>query len=323
MSAFEMEYTLLHADTLEPVFAGMDAAASLLHAKFEDYLYTVENKCHKAGLDLEALKIEHGPGQFELVMEPKHGVRTADNAIMLKQAVKEISTCMGFQATFMSLPAEKLSNNGFHLNVSLWKKEGGKSTNAFYDANDPELISDTFRHFLAGLTKHAKALCALSSPTFNCYRRLHQLFTPHKVNWDFEQRNVTFRVKTNTEVSTYLENRLPSSACNPYLVTAATLAAGIDGMVNKLPLPKRCTDEVNEESFKRKVIESEMDEYLPFSLQEALNEFKNDEDLKLALGGDFVKRFVALKEKGDLSAFKDLGDKERWEKEKELYFEYV
>ena len=116
---------------------------------------------------------------------------------------------------------------------------------------------------------HSNALTALTSPTVNCYRRLHTPWAPDLIDWALDDRSVSIRVKSNgTPRGTYMENRTPSSASNPYLVLAGTIAAGLDGVERQLPLPEERSKELGP---------------LPQSLQEGLEALMKDEVLTLSL----------------------------------------
>ena len=109
-----------------------------------------------------------------------------------------------------------------HFNHSLWTTDG---QNAFSDPRGDQRLSDTARQWISGLVKHAGALTALCSPTVNCFRRLRSLKT-RKASWGIDDRSVIFRVKNLSHDATYVENRIASAPCNPYLALAATVAAG-------------------------------------------------------------------------------------------------
>ena len=115
------------------------------------------------------------------------------------------------------------SSSGLHYNHSLWTLDG---KTALFDPSASDQLSDIARYWIGGLIKHSAALTALCSPTVNCYRRLHGPRLPDKANWGLEDRNASFRVKNYSEQGTYFENRIPGGSCNPYLVLAATVAAG-------------------------------------------------------------------------------------------------
>ena len=255
-SAFEMEFILLGKDTKEALFDGtIQYQTTLRMSVFEDFLYEVEHMAAQAGVGIETIEVEGAPGQFEFAMEPKPGIISADQAFLVKQAVKEIALKHGYCATFMTKPMLHFNANGLHYNFSLQDKDGHY---VFYNADKPDKLSDTAKHWIAGLLKHANGLSALFSPTINCYRRYHTPWAPDTINWGIDDRYTILRVKTHTPKRTYMENRLPGGSANPYLVLAATIAAGLDGVINKLECPPATpADQVKEK--------------VPYTLQEALD----------------------------------------------------
>ena len=319
-SAFEIEFSLFQPDPLKPVFNSKSASSLSILASFQKYLCTVEKHLEKSGFDVSSIKVEHGEGQFELVLEPELGVKTADKVSVVKEAIREMSALMGYKATFMSSPSVNCSPNGFHLNLSLWQNgpEGGLR-NSFFDASQPDHLSTTCRHFLAGLLKHSKALTAFCCPTVNCYRRLHSYTTPYKINWGYDDRLTSYRIKNTGMHHTYIENRLPSASCNPYLATAATLAAGIDGIVKRLPL-QAAEGEVSKEEC---VSRTKHDDSVPFTLKESLLELEENEVMKKNLGEELVRWFVRLKKVTELDRIKALKDDEKFNEERKLYFDFI
>ena len=247
---------------------------------------------------------------FELVGRPTDGIRSADDAFTLKEGVKEFFQQRDMQATFMTKPFRKSSSSGLHFNHSLWSIDGDE--NAFYDGGLDDNLSAVAGYWLAGLTTHAPALAALCSPTVNCYRRLHQPWAPHTANWGIDDRNVACRVKNDGNSGTYVENRIPTSASNPYLVLAATVAAGVDGIVNKLECPPQ--RDVNATT-------------LPGTLEEALHSLKTDKAMVELLGSEFVDWFVKIKMETEVKILGDvkfnIEEEEDMQLEKELYFTYL
>ena len=216
----------------------------------------------------------------------------------------------------MTYCKEGYSRGAFHLNLSLWQTTpNGKEGNVFYDSKDPKRMSETCKQFLSGLIKHSKALTAIFCPTVNCYRRLENFLNPTFIDWNFDDRLVSYRVKTGKSTC-YLENRIPSSCCNPYLTTAATIVAGLDGIKNKLQLcPPNQThpSKYIEKEFKDKQCD------LPSSLEEALCELEKCEVLREGLGGELVDWFVKMKRCADLEAFKNVKEEIRLQVERTLY----
>ena len=307
MSAFELEYCLLDAETHEAVIPCKNTSLTLTHAEVEEYLYSVTQSCADANIDISDIRVEAGMSEFELVLAPKYGIDTSDDVFVARELIREVSSAFNFLATFMSSPSDHMNTQSAHLNLSLWTQTSdGERKNAFYDANDPHKMSNVFRHFLAGLIKHGKALCAFWCPTVNCYRRLKKFKCTPKSDWDYDNRKTTFRVKNDGKLSTYLECRKPSSACNPYLVTAATLVAGIDGIRNQTPLPEACED-LFDPTRERKSRE-EVKDPLPESLEEALDELQKDEVLKEGLGEELLRWFVDLKRQKEINKIKSFED---------------
>ncbi|ESN90165.1 hypothetical protein HELRODRAFT_116562 [Helobdella robusta] len=326
-SAFEVEFTLYDEKTGLPVFNGLDAVTTLVLAKFEDYLYTLEENLKMAGVEVTSMLVEHGLGQFELTLEPLDGVKSADALFICKQAIKEISIQRGYVASFMSKPSKYASANGLHLNMSLWKKEeDGKLVNAFYDDNDQYGLSKVHRSWIAGLIKHGKSLSALHSPTYNCYRRFHKFLAPDVITWGIDDRTVPFRAKSCSPSATYCECRMPSGASNPYLVVASAIAAGMDGIINELELPERATNvmlSIDATPEGGRQADTESVKYFPYSLAEALKELERDDLMRNSLGEEFVRWFVQLKYETEINVLSPLNDEDKWIKEKELYFEFI
>eukprot|EP01083_Nonionella_stella_P058584 153407_1 len=309
-SGFEWEFCLFDKDG-EPLF-GRDFANMQLLARHSDVSLNLLRQLREMDIDIESCYIEYALGQLEFAMSPSDGIRTADDSFYLKSAVKEMCDKLGISASFMTFlsgGAEDMSS-GAHFNHSLWKD--GRSV--FYDeAAGDGTHSTIMRHWIGGLVAHAGALTAFMSPTVNCYRRIKiAMLSPSHATWGHQNRISAFRYKIRDESSTCVENRLPSSAANPYLVVAATLAAGMDGLIRKLDPGEEMTYlEPPEKAIK-----------LPTSLSEALKALNDDTILCEALGKDLVREFCKIKECEieRMSKFKggDMLKHERYE-----YFEFI
>jgi len=189
----------------------------------------------EAGVTVETLQTEVGKGQMEIVLKPEFGINGPDNCFKFRTCVKESLTSPGreWEATFMARPIEDTIGSSGHYNHSLWKD--GKDL--MWDADTPSNLSEIAESWLAGLLLHAPALSALCCPTVNCWRRLHQAFTPSSISWGKENRLCMVRVKTEgADGGTWLESRLGSAAMNPYLGLAGMIAAGMDGLRKNLKL---------------------------------------------------------------------------------------
>ena len=227
-----------------------------------------------------------------------------------KQGVKEMAQQRGLHANFMTMPSTDGCGSAAHFNHSVWCKTSGD--NAMYDPAKEDNLSDLARHWIAGLVKHTNALTALCSPTVNCYRRLHGVWVPNTASWGIDDRVATFRVKNYSNSATYVENRLATGPCNPYLVIAGCIAAGIDGIVNHLECPPKSQDNAPK---------------VPFTLEEALQALESDTVMVEALGKQFVEWYCETKRQIDIKKLQgsvmDKPDPEAIQKEVDMYGKYM
>jgi len=175
---------------------------------------------------------EDANGQFEMNWAYAGALATADRHMFFKYMVKALAEEAGYRATFMPKPFPHLTGNGCHAHVSLW--EG--SRNAFADDSTELGISELAKHFIGGVIHNADALCALTNPTVNSYKRINAPVTlsgatwsPNSATWSGNNRTHMVRIP---EAGRF-ELRLADGAANPYLLQAAILAAGLDGIKNK------------------------------------------------------------------------------------------
>jgi glutamine synthetase len=192
----------------------------------------------KVGIQIEVHHHEVGTaGQTEIDMRYTTLTRMADQVLKYKYIVKNVARKHGKTVTMMPKPIFMDNGSGMHTHQSLWK--GGK--NLFYDANNYGLISNSARHYIGGLLKHADALCAFIAPTTNSYRRLVPGYEA-PINLVYSQRNrsacVRIPMYSGSEKAKRLEFRTPDPSCNPYYAFAAMLMAGLDGMENKVEPPE-------------------------------------------------------------------------------------
>jgi glutamine synthetase len=247
------------------------------------------------GLEIEVGHHEAARGQHEIDFRFADALRTADNVMTFKYAVKAIAAQHGLIASFMPKPIFGISGSGMHTHMSLFDTKGNT---IFFDKDDDFKLSKTAYSFLAGQLKHARALSALLAPTVNSYKRLVPGFeAPVYVCWAQMNRSALIRIPRYTagqEKATRIELRCPDPSCNPYLAFAGMLAAGKDGMENELEPPKPLNNvniyKLSEEERKAKGIKA-----LPSSLADALAELDNDTLLKDALGHDIYSAFRRAK----------------------------
>ena len=213
------------ADTKPPVQT-KNRDTQLLLAEHEEFFYDMMTLMCQGGIDVESIKVEGGPGQTDLKTKPHDGMKWVDMAVNLKQAVKEISWQRGYQASFMTKPHTGKAASSLLHNISIMDT---KNYNVINDPNKKHGFSEFGQYWVAGMIRHSGALTALCCPTVNCYRRLHPPHSPSTATWGFENREALIRLKRGAK-GCHLENRLPSAACNPYLVMAGCIVAEMDGV---------------------------------------------------------------------------------------------
>ena len=292
-SAAEQEFCVMHRTTpYKPIFEGNPFLSSLILSRFVRWITEVEKNLREAGVDVKIINIEYGPGEFEISTTPKYGIDGADLNFIMKQGIKEMADKRDWIANFMAVPWPGKVGSGCHFNFSVWEKESKR--NAFGDDESADGLSVMAHHWIAGIMKHARALTALCCSSTNCYKRLHTPWVPTVADWGDENRTALLRTKVGAD-GAFMENRLPSSLSNPYLVMAGTIAAGLDGVINRLECPPG-----NDRSTKATK--------LPTTLGESLECLQQDKVMVEALGSEFVEWFVQLKKEVDLKAIEDLTD---------------
>ncbi|MFO1061890.1 MAG: glutamine synthetase family protein [Dongiaceae bacterium] len=283
LSGFELEFFLVDAATGKPSYPDVRQFANL-DERDRPVIYAMLRHLQAAGIDVITADQEYGAGQVEINFAAAWGRAAADDAFTFRNAVKEIARRHGRTASFMTKPDIAESANGCHYNHSLWRGE----ENAFADPDGPRGLSRTALHFLAGQIEHAAALTAFSAPTVNCAKRYRQnAFAPTNRSWGIENRTVAFRVKPYGHNRAHIENRLGSGAVNPYLLQAAVLAAGLDGLRRKLlPPPPVVSGPADGLSGQGS---------LPLRLEDSLDALEADAVLREALGAELVRLFLGLK----------------------------
>jgi glutamine synthetase len=234
---------------------------------------------------------EDANGQFEINWAFADALRTADRHAFFKVMVKTMAEAMGLRASFMPKPVAGLTGNGCHCHLSLWSPEG---VNLFHDPAGPLGLSALAYRFLGGVLHHTPALCALTNPAVNSYRRLAAPPTLSGATWSpggisYSGNNRTHMVRIPDDQR--FELRLADGAANPYLLQAGILAAGLDGLERDLdPGPRLDTN-----SYTDPLPEGISVAPLPGSLGEALDAFAADQALREQLGEPFCGAYEALR----------------------------
>lgn len=243
------------------------------------------------GFEIEASHHEVAPGQHEIDFKYADALKACDDIQTFKLVVKTIARKHGLHATFMPKPLFGVNGSGMHCNLSLFRG----NENAFYDPNSELQLSEVARYFLAGILKHATGFTAVTNPTVNSYKRLVPGYeAPCYVAWSARNRSPLIRIPASRGLSTRVEVRSVDPAANPYLAMAVLLAAGLDGIKNKIAVPSPVDRNIyvmtKSEREKAGIVD------LPATLAEALDNLKTDEVICNALGQHLLEHFIEAKE---------------------------
>jgi glutamine synthetase len=245
------------------------------------------------GIGVEYSHHEVAPSQHEIDLRYTDALTMADSAMTYRLVVKEIAMKHGVYGTFMPKPLYGENGSGMHTHQSLFR--GDK--NAFFEANAPDHLSDTARHFVAGLLHHAREITIVTNQWVNSYKRLIPGYeAPIYLSWAARNRSDLIRIpvyKPGRENATRIEYRAPDPACNPYLAFAVMLAAGLEGIERgyECPLPvEQNVYEMEPEERERLGIDS-----LPGSLAEATEVAEKSELLRKTLGDHVFEKFIENK----------------------------
>lgn len=245
------------------------------------------------GFMIEASHHEMAPGQHEIDFEYADGMTTADNIMTFKMAVKTIAKRHGLHATFMPKPKAGVNGSGMHLNMSLSDLNG---RNLFDDPNGELRMSEIAYQFMAGILFHMKEMTILTNPLVNSYKRLVPGYdAPVYVAWSGKaSRSPLIRIPSSRGESSRIELRCPDSAVNPYLALAACLAAGLDGIKNKMTPPPSVDTNIFTMSVEE--MREQKIEQLPATLGEAIEAFRASEFMKEVLGGHIFTKYLEAKD---------------------------
>jgi glutamine synthetase len=263
-------------------------------SRSREFLETLVESLQKADFDVYQIDHEDANGQFEINYTYGEALESADRFTFVRMAAGEIANDMDMVCSFMPKPSAKAAGNGMHFHLSITDKAGNNLFNDDSDVNGMGLSKMAY-HFTAGLLHHAKALCAFAAPTVNSYKRLvvggsasGATWAPAYIAYGDNNRSAMVRIPYGR-----LEFRLPDSSCNPYLVHAALIAAGLDGIERELDPgePKNVNlyaltdDELKEQGI----------DILPQNLNEALDALETDKVLAELLGEEIVSEFIKVK----------------------------
>mgnify|MGYP000945529537 FL=1 len=202
-------------------------------SRIEPLLRAIRLGMTGAGMNVESVKGECNFGQHEIAFKYSDALTSCDNHVIYKNGAKEIAAATGYALTFMAKPNLKEGNSS-HIHLSF---RGLKDEMVMADSSDKEHgLSDLGRAFIAGQIKHLRELSLLFAPNINSYKRfVPGSFAPTAIRWGRDNRTCALRLVGDGQ-SLRLENRAPGGDVNPYLAVAGIIAAGLDGIKNKLKL---------------------------------------------------------------------------------------
>jgi glutamine synthetase len=263
-------------------------------SRSREFLETLVESLQAVDFDVYQIDHEDALGQFEINYTYGNALESADRFTFVRMGAGEIAHDLGMICSFMPKPFSDRAGNGMHFHLSIADENGNNLFNDDSDENGMGLSKMAY-HFTAGLLHHAKALCAFAAPTVNSYKRLvvggsasGATWAPAYIAYGDNNRSAMVRVPYGR-----LEFRLPDSSCNPYLVHAAIIAAGLDGIERELDPgePKNINlYALSEDELKEQGIET-----LPQNLNEALDALAADTVLTERLGNEIVGEFIKVK----------------------------
>lgn len=290
----ELEYFYLKSSSPNPEVLDWGGYFDLIpRDEAIDLRHQTVSMLEEMGIEVEFTHHEVAPSQHEIDFRYTDALTMADIVMTARLVIKEVAYLNGVYATFMPKPLFGQNGSGMHVHMSLFKD----GRNAFFDPNDKYHLSPIAKHFIAGLLRHAKEITLITNQWVNSYKRLVPGYeAPVYISWALRNRSDLIRVpmyKPGKEEATRIEYRAPDPACNPYLAFAVILAAGLEGIEKKYPLPEPIEENVyhmTEEERRKRGIES-----LPGSLIEAIEITEKSELVRKALGDHVFTNFIENK----------------------------
>ncbi len=290
-AASELEYYLYNQSYREAAqrgYAGLEPAGwyiedyhALQGAREERFNGAVRRLLKQSGVPVENSKGEWGLGQHELNVRYADVLTMADRHAVYKQCLKEVADQQGISITFMAKVAESQAGSSCHIHLSLWRE----GRNAF---DGPQKLgpvhgSNVFRWFLGGWLRHAPEVMVFYAPTINSYKRYQPgSWAPTRLAWSYDNRTAGFRVVGHGP-SLRIESRIPGADCNPYLVYAAALASGLDGIANRIEPPP---------VFEGDIYQARELPHVPYTLRQATELFAESDFACQAFGADVVEHYA-------------------------------
>lgn len=257
----------------------------------QPFVARVVDELRAMGIGIPQFGKEYGRGQYEMSIRHGSPIQAIDDYWSLKEVVRDVAREFGYIATFMPKIYHAWVGNSLHVHLSIWDAAGQIDLTPSDD--DQTSLSDVGSWFMGGLLKHAAALTGLGSPTVNSYKRLLPgSWAPANTYWGYGNRSGVARVP-GVGKRRHIEYRSGDNSCHPALYLTGLLAAGLDGIRNRIdPGPPFQGDigHLTAEEIERHKIG-----FLPRSLPEALWALENDAVVAGAVGEVALKHFLSVK----------------------------
>ena len=264
-----------------------------------DMVLTLEDM----GMEVESSHHEAAPAQHEIDFRYGEIRKIADCITTFKMAVRIVAKRHGLHATFMPKPKVEAKGSGMHIQFSLIKN----GENVFECADRPGELSEEAYYFIGGLLAHSKEMALITNPLVNSYKRLVPGYdAPTELTWTENNQNSLVRIPVTRGEGIRVELRSPDASANPYVVLAVCLAAGLDGIKNKITPTKSSN----------LAAQDQQAEHLPETLKEAIDYFESSSWVKEVLGEEFCRQYVAAKKNEWLRYTRQVTD---WEIAEYLY----
>lgn len=273
-------------------------------SKNEPIYQEIRHQMHLMGIVIESSKGEAYKGQHEINLKYSNALKAADQHLMFKHGMKEICIQNDKSVTFMAKPYEAWTGSSGHIHLSMMEK--GTHNNAFYNDEDAENpMSETMRHFLAGIIKYTRDFALMFAPYVNSYKRFApNSWAPVSIAWSKDNRSAGYRM-VGCGNALRFESRIAGADMNPYLAYSALIGAGLYGIEHKIPL----SQELKGNAYNQDDVER-----IPSSLHEAILTWKNSDVVKSVLGEDVAQHYLhaAQTEQNDFDSYVTTWERSRY-----------
>jgi glutamine synthetase len=298
-----------HYRDLQPLAPGFFGYSMLRNCVDDEFYRQILALAEQMDFPLEGLHEETGPGVLEAAIGHDHALNAADKAALFKTFTKILAQKQGLLATFMAKWSADFPGQSGHIHISLTDTAGNP---LFFEAGAEHGMSRTLQHFVAGQQAFMPELLAMIAPTVNSFTRLVPgYWAPTSASWGVDNRTCALRVISGSEHSQRVEYRIGAADANPYIIQAAALLSGLEGIEQELPLPAPVTGNGYEHPVTPQA-------QLPATLWEAAQRLRQSAVARKYCGDAFVEHYAATREWEEREFRKHISD---WELDR--YFEII